>query len=238
MPGTPPFALTARAPADPEPDLTPIVVMHRAIRQDLARLTGRLGQITGHGMPAAQADAICRYTTALLAQISAHHQNQAGILWPLIAATAEQCVDLTPLTDDHQAIEAAQLRARRALAAFGGSPAVCGAELRAAVSELRDMLDEHIPDEQNQIFPVMRRYLPAPAYRWCEEQALRSATLASRRFAVPWLARFAEPIELDRMPATRGRPGQLLLAATRPGYARLERHVFGHPARPGHDLRR
>jgi hemerythrin-like domain-containing protein len=235
MTTTPRLTLTARSTGDPEPGLTSMVVTHRAMRQDLARLTALLGRLAGDADPQPRrTQAVCRYTAALLAQIRIHHDNEDHIVWPLIAATARQSVDLTPLTDDREAIEAAADRARQALASFGAHPGTL-AELHVSVSELRDMLDEHIADEEQQLLPAMRRYLSAEAYRWCERQAGRTASLPARRFTAPWLARYAQPGELRPLLATGGWPLRILLAATRPGYARLERRAFGTgwpPLRP------
>ena len=172
-----------------------MVVVHRAIRQDLRRLAACLAEIAGRGAPPSQARAIGRYTATLLAEIRAHHENEDEVLWPVIAATAGQAVDLAPLTDDHRAIEAAVGRASQALASFRAEPRTL-AELHASVTDLRDMLDEHIADEEEQILPAMRRYLPAEAYRWCEKQIQRKASRRGLRFTAPWLARYAQPDEL------------------------------------------
>jgi hypothetical protein len=107
MTTAPPFVLRARTAGEPEPDLTSIVVIHRAIRQDLRRLAA--------------------------------------------------CGARSPIT-------AAADRASRALASFGAAPGTV-AELHPSVSQLRDMPDEHIADEEHQILAAMRRYLPADAYR-------------------------------------------------------------------------
>ena len=90
MTTAPPFALRARTAEEPEPDLTSIVVIHRAIRQDLARLAACLGQVAAHGAPRSRSHAIWRYTAALLAEIRTHHQNEDEILCPVLAATAGQ----------------------------------------------------------------------------------------------------------------------------------------------------
>jgi putative ABC transport system ATP-binding protein len=226
MTTVPPFATRARTAEEPEPDLTPIVVIHRAICQDLRRLAACLGQVAAHGAPSSRSPAIWRYTAALLAQIRAHHQNEDEILWPVIAATAGQAVDLASLTDDHQAIRAAADRASQALACFRAAPGTI-AELHASISQLRDMLDEHIADEEQQILAAMRRYLPADAYRWCEQQIRRKTALSCLRFTAPWLARHAQPDELNRLLAADGWPTRIVLASTRPRYARLERQAFG-----------
>jgi Hemerythrin HHE cation binding domain len=203
-----------------------MAVVHRAMRRDLGRLAACLGQVADHGAEPAQACAICRYTEALLAAVRAHHENEDDLIWPVIAATAGQAVDLTPLADDHQAIEAAVGRASDALACFRTDPGLC-AELHTSVSELRDMVDEHIADKERQIVPAMLRYLSAEACRWCEKQIQRKASWPGQWFSTPWLARYAQPDELSRLLASRGWPARIQLAAARPGYARLERRAFG-----------
>jgi iron-sulfur cluster repair protein YtfE (RIC family) len=229
-----PFPLRAKTAAEPEPDLTSIMVIHRAIRQDLRRLAASLAEIAGHGAPPSQARAITRYTAALLAEIRAHHENEDEVLWPMVAATAGQAVDLAPLTDDHRAIEAAVDRASRALASFRAQPGA-PAELHTSVIDLRDMLDEHVDDEEEQILPVMRRYLPAEAYRWCDRQVRRKASRPGVCFTAPWLARHAQQDELSRLLAAGGWPARVVLAVARPGYARLERRAFAAaaPSMPG-----
>jgi hypothetical protein len=207
MTTAPPFALGTRTADEPEPDLTSIVVVHRGMRQDLRRLAAGLGQITAWGVPPTQSRAVCRYTMALLTEIRAHHRGEDDIFWPVIAAAASRAV--------------------QALASFTGEPSPFAVKLYALVSELRDMLDEHIADEEGQIFAIMRRYLPARACQWCEKQVQRNAPLRGVRFTAPWLARYAQPDELSRLLATGGRRVRILLAAARPGYTRLERQAFG-----------
>ncbi len=216
MTSTAPFPLRTRTSQEPEPDLTPIVVVYRAMRQDPARLAARLDR---PAEPAA-AHALRRYTAALLTQIHTRHRGEEGFLWPLLAATAGPAVDLAPLADDRQAIDAAAGLARQALA----GPL---AGLRLPVRSLAWLLDAHLTDAERQVFPALRRYLPAAAYRWAEHQIWLNATAADCRFAAPWLARHAEPGELPRLPAISGWPARIRLAAARPGYARLERQAFG-----------
>jgi hemerythrin-like domain-containing protein len=219
--------LTPRSADDPEPDLTSLVVIHRAIRQDLARLATLLEAIAERDLAPGQARAVGRYIEELLAAVRAHLAHEDEIIWPVIAATARQAVDLTPLSDDHQAIAAACDRARHALASFVAGPATHSATLRASVSHLRDLLDEHIAEEEAQLFPAMRRYLAAPAYRWCEKQIMRQAAPPGLRFTMPWLARHAGDDELRPLLAAGGWRARMALAVTRPGYDRLERRAFG-----------
>jgi hypothetical protein len=139
-------ALKARNAGDPQADLTSMVLVHRAIRDDLRRLATCLEEIADRGAPP---------------------------------------------------------------------------------SRVRDLLDEHIADEEEYVLPAMRRYLPAEAYRWCEKQIRCRAPMPGRRFTAPWRARHARPDELSRLLAGRGWPARIMLTATRPGYARLEHRAFG-----------
>lgn len=213
--------LRPRTVDEPEPDLTGIVLVHRAIRADLGRLTARLDELVDGREPAGagQVHAIRRYTAALLAEISRHQEHEDEIVWPVLAIAALQAIDLGPLTDDHQAIAAMVDRVSQAV---GSLP-----ELRDCLGELRDVLDEQMADEERQVFPVMRRYVQSETCRWCERQSWRRTTLARLRFTVPWLARHARADELNCLLADGGWRARVLLAAARPGYARLERLALG-----------
>jgi hypothetical protein len=230
---TPAFGLRARTAGEPEPDLTSAVVIQRATRQDMRRLAACLDGLAalvgpgGSGASPGRTTAIGRYTTALLAEIRAYHESQDRVLWPMISATAGQSVDLIPLSDDHEAIAATIRDADGMLEALSAAGPGALAGLRASVAALRDMLDGHLCDEDEQIMPAMQLYLSADAYRWYERQLQRNTPLSRLRFTVPWLARYARPDERRRLLAAFGWPSRFLLAAYRPGFARLEHEAFG-----------
>jgi len=183
--------------------------MHRAIRQDLERLISCLGEDGGRSTR--RTAMLRRYTAALLAQVRAHHEGEADILWPMAAAAAGQALDITPLTDDRLAVAAALTQAGRALDAVRAGSGPPG-DLDASLRRVRSMLGEHIADEELQMFPAISRYLRADAYRWCEKQMQRHAPLRARRFAPSWLARHAHRDELRRLRVTCVWPDRILLA--------------------------
>lgn len=230
MTTTPPAWLRARASGDPEPDLTSYVVTHRAIREDLDRLTARLAELAaGHAqVPPTGAHPTGQYGLALLAELRRHHRDEDAVLWPVIAATAGQVVDLTPLTDDHEALGPVIARAEGALTALGSAPETTAAA--EAVRDLRGLLAEHLREEDDQVLPAMRRFVPAGAYRWCERRIRDRAAPETLRFALPWLVRFATLDELRRIDANTPRDDRLLRAAAQPAYAELERLAFGASA--------
>jgi len=103
-------------------------------------------------------------------------------------------------------------------------------ELAASLGDLRGMLEEHRAGEEQQAFSVMRRYLRAETYRWCERRATGTAPLGVLRFRLPWLARHAHADELKRLRAAGDWRVPVLLRTGRRGYARLERRAFGPAA--------
>jgi hemerythrin-like domain-containing protein len=215
--------LRPRSTQEPEPDLTSLVVTHRAIRQDLRRLAD--GLAAAGELEPGRARAVCGYTAALLAATRTHHQNENDIIWPLIAATAREAVDLVPLADDRLVVEQALNQAELALSSFAADPGTAAA-LQASVSELRGLADEHIADEEAQLLPAMRRYVSAEAYRWAERQIMRKAAAPGPVFIVPWMARHARDAELRPVLAAGGWRAKAALAVGRRHYSRLERRAF------------
>lgn len=218
--------LGRRTTGEPEPDLTSLILTHRAISQDIGRLAAGLDQLASAGPAPGQVQAVRRYAAALLAQILAHHRCEEEIIWPVIAAAAGQAVDLAPLTDDHRAIGAAVSQVCTAAGPPGASHQGLR-DVREALGGLRDMIGEHIADEEGQVLPVMRRYLRAQTARWCQRQVCRNAPARALRFRMPWLARYSRAGEMTRVLAAAGPRARIALVAGRPGYAWLERRAFG-----------
>jgi Hemerythrin HHE cation binding domain len=223
MPAASRFALRPRSGHEPEPDLTRIVVTHRAICQDLDRLVAGLGRPAEHGLR--RSVSAWRYMAAVLVQIRVHNEGEDDILWPVVAAAAGPAVDLMPLAEDRLVVTATLTRVAEALAGVRAQPGAAG-EVFASVRELRDLLAEHIADEEQQVLPAMRRYLRADACRWCEQQIQRKVPLTARRFAGPWLARYAQPDELRGLRPACGWPGRLVLTGSGAAFARLERRAL------------
>ncbi len=209
-----------------EPDLAVMVVTHRALREDPRRLAACLGQVDSRHLTSARARATSRYARAVLAEISAWHETEEGVIWPSVAATAGQAIDLSPLADDHRAIAAVVRLAQQALGG-PGQPGGAFADLRCLVGELGGMLDDQLADVEQQVFPAIRRYLPAEVYRRCERQIQQAIWGRGSRFSGPWRARYAQPRELSRLLPAAGPLARLERSVARFEYFRLERRVFG-----------
>ncbi|MEU7856662.1 hemerythrin domain-containing protein [Nonomuraea sp. NPDC049141] len=211
-------AVASREDGEPSPDLTSMYIIHRAMLADLRRLTELLARPAE--LSEARSRAVRRYAASLLTEVDHHHTDEADLLWPVIERAAGQAVDLTPYTDGHQALGPLLDRCRAALT---GDLDALGREL----GELLGFLDEHIAEEESELFPIVLRFVPFDAFARVEKQVAKRATLRELTFIAPWLLRHATPEEAARLLKGAGRPLRLVAAATRPGYTRRERQIFG-----------
>ncbi|MFD6756211.1 hypothetical protein [Micromonospora gifhornensis] len=98
------------------------------------------------------------------------------------------------------------------------------AQLAAALVQLRDVLDEHIEEEERLIFPVIRSYVSVADWNTVERAVCRGGAL---RFELPRIEQYARPEELAELRRIAGPVLRLMLAALRPGFRRREAIVFG-----------
>ncbi|MEU7004789.1 hemerythrin domain-containing protein [Nonomuraea sp. NPDC046570] len=134
-------------------------ITHRAMRADTRRLATALNKLAADDRPAdpARLDAIAKFATSLCAGIHHHHTVEDLELWPVIVRAAGAEVELSDLTDDHDALDpildeitaaAGRLRADRAAV-----PAMA-----EAMGRLADLLDEHIEEKERRLFPIILKY--------------------------------------------------------------------------------
>ncbi|MFG2044095.1 hemerythrin domain-containing protein [Dactylosporangium sp. NPDC048998] len=211
-----------------EPNLLGITINHRSMRGDARRfadVTRAMAEGRTQGTPG-RARAIRRYLSELCDGIHHHHQAEDDVLWPVLRETAGAEVDLAELTDDHRELDPLLDRVRAeaaALAAAPGDPEAAG-RLSDSLATLRDLLDEHIDDEERTVFPVIRRYVTHKQWQRVED-AVRKGSKAG--FELPRIERYATADELGELVRMAGPVLRLTLAAVRPGFRRRERLIFG-----------
>jgi len=206
-----------RREGDPEADLTTFLVLHRAMRGEVRRLADLTAGQGDTPFPAEREAAIQSLLTPLTDEIHAHHAKEDRILWPVVAASAGAAIDLLPLSEEHAAIDPCLERIR----------AGRGRERAEALAALRDLLDEHIVEEENVLFPVLRRYVSAEDFTACEKQFQKGASFAHLKFLLPFIAAYATPEELARMLKGAGFAMRILVRLFQPGHLRTQRAVYG-----------
>jgi iron-sulfur cluster repair protein YtfE (RIC family) len=155
----PPRTVTVRRPGDPDPDLSTLVLAHRAMLTDVGRLVDLTTAIAHRRLPCPprRAKAVARYVELMCASIHHHHTVEDEVLWPVIEASAAGCLDLTELTEDHAALDPRLDRLRTLAAAFGRSgDSELARPLAASLADLHRLLAAHLSDEDRDVFPVIR----------------------------------------------------------------------------------
>jgi hemerythrin-like domain-containing protein len=221
----PPFAVTPRRPGEPEVDLMGVTLIHRALRSGARMLAdATTGIASGAPCSRERQRAIVQVSLAVLHEISRHHEREDDVLWPVIVASAGDGdgVDLDPLSDDHTVLHTVLQRAAEALPQFARD-AVTGAPLLAPVlTELADLLDEHIAEEEAELFPVIREHVSAADFAHCERLFQKGTSPGHMLFVLPWIVEQCDDAELADLRTTAPAPLKLLL---RLGQSRYTRRV-------------
>lgn len=210
-----------------EPDLSGIMLAHRAMVADIGRLADLTTAIAQRRMPCTpqRARALTRYLELMCESIHHHHTMEDDVLWPVIEAAAGDFVDLTELTADHAALDPRLDRLREHAAAFGrsGDPELAR-PLAAGLADLHRLLAAHIADEERELFPVIRRHVTVAAWEAVETAARKTGRLS---FDGPRVLAVATDAERAKIAAAVPGPLMLLLGYLARRHRRLERAVFG-----------
>lgn len=184
---SPPFTVRPRSAGDPEPDLEGFRLIHLALRSGSRLVADTCTAIDdGAACSPERHEATVWFARHVLYEIHAHHQKEDDVLWPVIALSAGDTVDLEPLSDDHRALVGQLTVADTLLEAFKTDITAAG-DFGAAMTRIADELDEHIADEEETVFAVMRKYVSAGDFAMCEKQFQKGASLSHLVFILPWV---------------------------------------------------
>ncbi|MFI7586380.1 hemerythrin domain-containing protein [Spongisporangium articulatum] len=210
-----------------EPDIIGMRLAHRVMLRDLRR-TAEVAQAISAGRVAAtprRTRALATYLELLAESVHHHHAAEDDILWPVIEKRAGGHIDLTELSDDHSVLDPKLARLREAARALATAPDSedAAAALALQLAQLRDLLEEHIAEEERDVFPVILRYLSVGDWAEVEAQVRRNGRLS---FELPRIADACTPEELATLKKTAGPVIVLMLAIVRRPYRRLERAIW------------
>ncbi|MDL5157568.1 hemerythrin domain-containing protein [Actinomycetospora termitidis] len=210
---------TTTAPAlTTDADLLGIRIAHRIMRRD-ARGLARLAAAWADGsdpLEGRRRRVFGRWIEGLCLDIHHHHATEDDHLWPILERRAGAEVDLAPLSDDHAALDPVldDIRAAFAVAASGGRVDV----LAERLTHLADLLDEHIIEEERDLFPIIRRYVPLAEWQTVEKAAQRGG--AGIRYALPRIVDVATEEEFATMTASAPKPLLAVMKLLLPRYRR------------------
>lgn len=228
---TSPTAVHPRKPGDPQPDLTLYTVAHRAMQRgahDLASLAEHL-RAGRDRLTRDRARALATYVSMFCDDVHLHHHGEDTIGWPIIAASAGDHVDLAPLSADHDQLDPMLDDLRTAAQRLRDDQRDPEALQTLAVQAvaLRDMLDEHIGEEERDVFPIIREYVSAQDLARWEQAVMADYPKGNLWFLIPWSV---QAIPAADVPATLARtplPFRIAYRLFRGRYERLNRRLFG-----------
>jgi hemerythrin-like domain-containing protein len=222
-----PFPVTPRRPGEPEADLTGFTLIHRALRSGTRDLADAAVAIAGGApCPPERQRAFVAFATEVLHEIHSHHSREDDVLWPVIAASAGAAVDLEPLSDDHTELHAVLTRAEEALRAFAVDPGAA-VPLGAVLTEMADLLDEHIVEEEAEVFPVIREHVSATDFAACEKRFQKGSSPKHLLFVLPWVVGQCSPEERAALLADAPAPLKVLLRLGEGRWQRRRAVVLG-----------
>lgn len=218
-----------RRPGEPEPNLMGFTMVHRAMLCDVQQMADVAAQLARDpsALTAARVSALAAHGTNLVTEIHHHHRREDEVLWPVIRAAAGHAVDLAPFVDDHKALDPLLERLRTTITAFAAQPAQHAAGLAATAGELSDLLHEHIPEEEREVFPVIRTYVPAATWQRTERRMAKGVTLRHASWLIPWIEHHATSEERAHLKREAPLPFKVLLTLSRGRFAARYRKAFG-----------
>jgi hypothetical protein len=212
--------MTVLSPAAPtrDADLAGIRIAHRIMRRDARDLAGLAARWADGSDPVRgrRLRVLRRWIEGLCSDIHHHHATEDDHLWPVLERHAGAEFDLAPLSDDHAALDPVldEVRAAFALAAAGGGAGT----LAERLTFLADLLDEHIVEEERDMFPVILRLVPLAEWKVVEQAARTGGP--GLRYALPRIVDVATPEEMAAMTAEAPAPLVWLMRLLLPRYRR------------------
>jgi hemerythrin-like domain-containing protein len=222
-----PFRVRPRRDGDPVPDVLGMRLAHRIMLRDAGRLTDLAEQLAAGTTrtDTKRVAAIAGYVRDWAHSVHHHHSVEDEILWPVLVESAGPHVDLSELSDDHAALDPMLDRLRAAADGYQARPGeVTATELALALAELRDVLTEHIGEEELAVFPVIERHVSVRDWDEVENRIRKRAKIS---FELPRVISAITPEEWPAVAARAGLALRVVMAVLGPPYRRRERAVFG-----------
>ncbi|MFI0450811.1 hemerythrin domain-containing protein [Actinomadura sp. 6N118] len=218
-----------RRPSDPQVDLRLYTIAHRAIQRGAHELADLAGQLRAGEtvLTERRAKALDRFVELFVSDIRHHHRYEDEIGFPVVRASALGAVDIEPLSVDHDQLDPILAALCTATAGLRAAPSNELARKALAVesARLRDLLDEHITEEERDIFPAISRYVSVEDFDRWERAVTRAYPKRRLWFIASWWAAVIpadDTVAMTKTPVTF----RLALRLFRRRYERLHGTLF------------
>lgn len=189
----------------------------------------------GSAVGGARARAVADHLGFVLDALHHHHTNEDDMVWPLLRERAGLDAPLVArMEQQHHQVDSAVAGVRDAVSAWVERPtADRSASLTAALSELIELLDAHLDEEERDVVPLIDRHLTREEWTAMGRAGFEKFAPAERSIAMGQMLDVATEEEARRMFAELPLPVRVLWwVAGRRQYRRHVRAVWGRPENP------
>ncbi len=172
-----------------------MLAVHRVFRRE-ATLMPRLVQAVPDG-DTRQAALIAEGFRDYQLGLHIHHTGEDTLVWPLLLARVDLDADMVlQMEPEHQALARSMEAVDRALPAWQAAPSAATAgPVLAALGTHRDVLHEHLADEEANILPLIEEHLTVAEWAKTGEHFAKTAPPSKRLFFLGALLEEADPEE-------------------------------------------
>lgn len=210
------------------PDLTSFKIVHRAMLEDterIAELAKKLA-VNKNQPNMARIHAMAKYAKSLYEEIGYHHEREDGLIWPLIVQKAGRRKDLVTMSNDHDILESALDRTIELIPLIRAHPTKYIDDFAGNSASLSTLLSEHIPQEERDVFPLIRSYISDREWRKIEKRIAKGMPFSHTAWMIAWMEFHSDANERDYLKRNAPLVFRLMLALYRNKFRALESRVF------------
>lgn len=196
-------------------------VIHAAVRRDLARLDAALGDFPDGDVERARD--LDRAYAFLRAELTRHHEQEDGLIWPMLAKFDVDSALLATMESEHHAMADALREVADALGRLVRTPTTqTAAEARRVVGAAREVVDQHLAHEERAIEPIVHDFEDTAEWKAVEKQLRKGPPVAAGEFFA-WLQDGMDESERSYLRSTV--PAPVIFVLTRGLGRRYRREV-------------
>jgi Hemerythrin HHE cation binding domain len=141
-----------------------------------------------------------------------HHTGEDAFVWPLLLARVDLDAEMVlRMEPEHEVLARSMEEVDRALPAWEAAPcAATAGPVLAALSTHRDVLHEHLADEETNILPLIEEHLTVAEWAKLGGHFAKTAPANKRLFFLGALLEEADPEESALILAVVPRPARLV----------------------------
>lgn len=161
-------------------------VIHSAVRRDLARLEAALADFPV-GDAGNRADDLRRAYRYLRTELTRHHEAEDTWIWPMLASFDVDATLLAAMESEHQAMAASLASVSDALDRLVATPDPrAAAAARSTVVDAREVVDQHLTHEENDLEPQLLPLTETPEWHAVEKNLRKASPSVTGNFFA-WL---------------------------------------------------